>query len=73
MAAHTLPLPQATSSQLAYTSYVLGALTAGGGIMGYVKARSLPSVLAGCSIGLLCKPSPFPPIENSSCRRPRKS
>jgi uncharacterized membrane protein (UPF0136 family) len=36
------------------TSFVLAALTAGGGIMGYVKTRSLPSIIAGCSVGALC-------------------
>lgn len=34
-------------------SYVLAALTAFGGIFGYAKTRSLPSIIAGCSVGLL--------------------
>ncbi|OAA79726.1 transmembrane 14C domain protein [Akanthomyces lecanii RCEF 1005] len=41
------------SSQLEYTSFLLAALTAGGGIMGYAKTRSAPSIIAGCSVGLL--------------------
>ncbi|EGX90189.1 transmembrane 14C domain protein [Cordyceps militaris CM01] len=41
------------SSQLEYTSFILAALTAGGGIMGYAKTRSMPSIIAGCSVGLL--------------------
>ncbi|KAJ2960897.1 hypothetical protein NQ176_g11027 [Zarea fungicola] len=41
------------SQQLEYTSYFLAALTAGGGIMGYAKTRSVPSIVAGCSVGLL--------------------
>lgn len=44
---------QSTQS-LDYTSFVLAALTAGGGIMGYAKTRSLPSIIAGCSVGALC-------------------
>ncbi|KFH47260.1 hypothetical protein ACRE_018630 [Hapsidospora chrysogenum ATCC 11550] len=38
---------------LVNTSFVLAALTAGGGIMGYIKTRSLPSIIAGCSVGAL--------------------
>ncbi|KAI1083027.1 TMEM14-domain-containing protein [Whalleya microplaca] len=34
-------------------AYVLGALTAGGGTMGYVRTGSLPSVAAGLTVGLL--------------------
>ncbi|PSR99412.1 transmembrane proteins 14C-domain-containing protein [Coniella lustricola] len=34
-------------------SYVLAALTASGGILGYTRTRSLPSIIAGCSVGLL--------------------
>ncbi|KAI4658345.1 uncharacterized protein J4E79_006750 [Alternaria viburni] len=32
---------------------ILGALTAGGGITGYVRTGSIPSVVAGCTVGLL--------------------
>lgn len=32
-------------------SYILGALTASGGIMGYARTRSLPSIIAGCTVG----------------------
>ncbi|KAG5983713.1 hypothetical protein E4U55_007394 [Claviceps digitariae] len=39
--------------QLATSSYVLAALTAGGGIMGYVKTGSMPSVIAGTAVGAL--------------------
>jgi len=34
-------------------AFVLGALTAGGGITGYVRAGSIPSLAAGCTVGLL--------------------
>ncbi|KAI1809612.1 transmembrane proteins 14C-domain-containing protein [Poronia punctata] len=34
-------------------AYVLGALTAGGGTMGYVRTGSVPSVAAGVTVGLL--------------------
>ncbi|OAQ72161.1 hypothetical protein VFPPC_12715 [Pochonia chlamydosporia 170] len=40
-------------SQLETASYALAALTAGGGIMGYVRTRSLPSVIAGTAVGVL--------------------
>ncbi|CAI6280501.1 unnamed protein product [Periconia digitata] len=32
---------------------ILGALTAGGGITGYVRTGSVPSVVAGVSVGVL--------------------
>ncbi|KAI1461984.1 TMEM14-domain-containing protein [Annulohypoxylon moriforme] len=34
-------------------AFILGALTAGGGTMGYVKTGSLPSVAAGWTVGIL--------------------
>ncbi|KAH9996949.1 transmembrane proteins 14C-domain-containing protein [Xylariaceae sp. FL0662B] len=34
-------------------AYVLGALTAGGGTMGYVKTGSVPSIAAGLTVGTL--------------------
>ncbi|KAM4054918.1 transmembrane proteins 14C domain-containing protein [Hirsutella rhossiliensis] len=41
------------SQQLEFSSYVLAALTAGGGIMGYVRTRSVPSLVAGSAVGIL--------------------
>lgn len=38
---------------LEVVAYVLSALTASGGIMGYAKRGSVPSMVAGCSVGLL--------------------
>ncbi|KUI53997.1 hypothetical protein VP1G_01446 [Cytospora mali] len=38
---------------LAVPSYVFGALTASGGIMGYARTKSLPSIIAGCTVGFL--------------------
>lgn len=38
------------TSQIAY---ILAALTAGGGITGYVRAGSVPSLAAGCTVGAL--------------------
>ncbi|KAI1265995.1 transmembrane proteins 14C-domain-containing protein [Xylariaceae sp. FL1019] len=34
-------------------AYLLGALTAGGGTMGYVRTGSVPSIAAGMTVGLL--------------------
>ncbi|KAI0136458.1 upf0136 domain-containing protein [Xylariales sp. AK1849] len=34
-------------------AYVLGGLTAGGGTIGFLKTGSVPSVAAGCTVGLL--------------------
>jgi uncharacterized membrane protein (UPF0136 family) len=38
-------------------AYVLAALTAAGGTIGYVRTKSKPSVIAGTAVGLLCKSS----------------
>ncbi|EEY19769.1 conserved hypothetical protein [Verticillium alfalfae VaMs.102] len=40
----------AATRELSTPSFVLGALTAGGGIMGYVKTRSVPSIVAGVTV-----------------------
>lgn len=34
-------------------AYVLAALTAGGGTMGFAKTGSMPSLIAGCGVGFL--------------------
>ncbi|KAJ8110454.1 hypothetical protein ONZ43_g5865 [Nemania bipapillata] len=34
-------------------AFVLGALTAGGGTMGYIRTGSIPSIAAGVTVGLL--------------------
>jgi hypothetical protein len=36
------------------TSYVLATLTASGGVIGFARTGSIPSVAAGCTVGLLC-------------------
>jgi len=36
-------------------AFILAALTATGGIIGYVKTKSKPSIIAGVSVGLLCR------------------
>ncbi|OAA32819.1 UPF0136 domain protein [Moelleriella libera RCEF 2490] len=35
------------------SSYVLAALTASGGIVGYARTRSVPSIIAGTAVGVL--------------------
>mmetsp|Transcript_22473 Transcript_22473/g.72333 ORF Transcript_22473/g.72333 Transcript_22473/m.72333 type:complete len:113 (-) Transcript_22473:90-428(-) len=35
----------------AHLSFAMGALTAAGGVMGYAKGKSLPSLGAGCALG----------------------
>ncbi|TPX08893.1 uncharacterized protein E0L32_009597 [Thyridium curvatum] len=42
------------SQSLDTSSYVLAALTASGGIAGYARTGSVPSIVAGCTVGLLC-------------------
>ncbi|KAH8111044.1 transmembrane proteins 14C-domain-containing protein [Phellopilus nigrolimitatus] len=37
----------------AYPAYVMGSLCLVGGITGFVKTRSIPSIVAGVSVGLL--------------------
>jgi len=34
-------------------AYILGALTAGGGVTGYVRTGSVPSIAAGVTVGVL--------------------
>ncbi|KAJ0290937.1 hypothetical protein COL940_000822 [Colletotrichum noveboracense] len=41
------------ASDLQTPSYVLAVLTAGGGIAGYARTKSLPSIIAGCAVGFL--------------------
>lgn len=42
---------------------ILGALTAGGGITGYVRTGSVPSIAAGVTVGsLVCPHSTAPPL-----------
>ncbi|KAL1890363.1 hypothetical protein Cpir12675_005439 [Ceratocystis pirilliformis] len=38
---------------LVITSYVLSVLTAAGGIAGYARTKSIPSIAAGCTVGAL--------------------
>lgn len=47
--------PITTYHDLELPAYIMGAVVAGGGIMGYAKSRSIPSIVAGCTVGLLCK------------------
>lgn len=40
-------------------SYALAALTATGGIIGFARTGSVPSVVAGLAVGVLCMYRPF--------------
>lgn len=55
---HQLTTPQ-SQDQIAL---LVGFLVAGGGITGYVRTGSIPSVVAGCSVGLLVRLLPHPDI-----------
>lgn len=57
--------PQAIGLDTA--SYILAALTASGGIAGYARTGSVPSAVAGCTVGLLCEYHPAP---SSASERP---
>lgn len=46
------------TQSIANISLILGALTAGGGITGYVRTGSIPSVAAGVTVGSLVSFSP---------------
>ncbi|KAH7188659.1 transmembrane proteins 14C-domain-containing protein [Fusarium flagelliforme] len=45
--------PITTYHDLELPAYIMGAVVAGGGIMGYAKSGSIPSIVAGCTVGLL--------------------
>ncbi len=47
-------------------AYVLGALTASGGVAGYARTRSVPSIVAGVTVGLLCKSLLMRPARDGS-------
>ncbi|KAK1240925.1 hypothetical protein MKX07_006358 [Trichoderma sp. CBMAI-0711] len=44
---------QSSNSSLSNASFVLAALTAGGGAIGYAKTGSVPSIAAGFLVGFL--------------------
>jgi uncharacterized membrane protein (UPF0136 family) len=45
-----------TPQSLDIIAFVLGAITAGGGITGYARTGSIPSIVAGVTVGLLVSP-----------------
>ncbi|RMY85319.1 hypothetical protein D0864_07334, partial [Hortaea werneckii] len=45
--------PPTFYQSLSTIAFVLAGLTAGGGITGYLRAGSIPSLAAGCSVGAL--------------------
>jgi uncharacterized membrane protein (UPF0136 family) len=49
----TIPSANPSLQSLSLTGYILATLTAGGGITGYVRTGSIPSVAAGCTVGAL--------------------
>ena len=44
---------QLADSRHSQVAYILATLTAGGGITGYVRTGSVPSIAAGCTVGAL--------------------
>lgn len=46
----------AHNQSLDTVALVLGALTAGGGITGYARTGSVPSIAAGVTVGSLVRP-----------------
>jgi uncharacterized membrane protein (UPF0136 family) len=36
-------------------AFIIGALTAGGGTFGYIKTGSIPSIVAGLTVGTLVR------------------
>lgn len=48
-----MPILTLSTQSLVQIGYLLAALTAGGGITGYVRTGSVPSVAAGCTVGAL--------------------
>jgi hypothetical protein len=42
-----------TAQGIELPAYIIGALTAGGGTFGYLKTGSLPSIIAGLTVGSL--------------------
>ncbi|KAL8978037.1 MAG: hypothetical protein Q9205_006284 [Flavoplaca limonia] len=42
-------------------AFILACLTAGGGITGYVRTSSIPSIAAGVTVGALVHPA-FTPV-----------
>jgi hypothetical protein len=49
----TVTYTNCRSKSLDNVALALGALTAGGGITGYVRTGSVPSVAAGVTVGIL--------------------
>jgi len=47
-----------------YLGYLFGAMVAGGGAMGYVKKRSLPSLVAGLTFGGLAAAGAYHASQN---------
>ncbi|KAL9053028.1 MAG: hypothetical protein Q9162_005016 [Coniocarpon cinnabarinum] len=52
-----MPPIDTTNQSLDVIALVMGALTAGGGITGYVRTGSVPSVAAGVTVGALSIPN----------------
>jgi len=41
------------TQDISLPAYIIGALTAGGGTFGYIKTGSIPSIVAGLTVGTL--------------------
>lgn len=56
---HHSNIPQADETP----AYILGALTSVGGVTGYVRTGSVPSIVAGLTVGALVRAISFPPLD----------
>lgn len=64
------PTPQSQNFTLENIAFALATLTAGGGITGYIRTGSVPSIAAGVTVGALVRPPPLPsPCTESTFRR----
>lgn len=57
--AERLYMSSNTSLPRSQIAYILAGLTAGGGTIGFLRAGSVPSMVAGCGVGALYGQYPY--------------